>query len=118
MEKNRNYWARKRWILMAKARRKGLAFDLTLNDVVILRTDRCMYCDSLNEFMTIDRKDNSIGYLKVNCVTACYLCNSTKGDVLTFEQMLCLGNTIRVIKEENPRFWIYDPNSLKHLISS
>ena len=48
--------------------------------------DKCHYCDislTYNErnktLATLDRKDNSIGHIKSNCVIACWGCNCGRG---------------------------------------
>lgn len=44
--------------------------------------------------LTIDRKDNKIGYIIDNMVLCCFRCNSTKSDFFTFEEMLKIGKKI------------------------
>ena len=41
--------------------------------------------------MTIDRKDNSIGYLLENCVSCCFVCNRTKSNFFSAEEMKAIG---------------------------
>ena len=36
--------------------------------------------------MTIDRVDNTRGYIVENMVKACWICNKTKGDIITSKQ--------------------------------
>ncbi len=62
---------------------KGRDFELTGEQCEKYFLDNCFYCDkkaikelSLNG---IDRKNNEIGYITTNCVTACTLCNMIKG---------------------------------------
>lgn len=69
------------------------------------QTKVCHYCDILaedlhklsdpfNDFshrLTIDCKDNAIGYELSNIVLACRRCNSIKSDILTYEEMLYVG---------------------------
>jgi hypothetical protein len=43
----------------------------------------------------LDRKDNSLGYSKENCVVCCVFCNFTKGDRFTYEQFVQIGKVIR-----------------------
>ena len=45
-------------------------------------------CDRL----TVDRKDNSVGYKEGNIVLSCYRCNMTKGDVFSFDEMVEIGH--------------------------
>lgn len=73
------------------AEKRLLAFNLTHDDFVNLATKPCHYCgtSSSNRFVTkagdeflyngVDRKDNSQGYTKENCVPCCRTCNWMKG---------------------------------------
>jgi hypothetical protein len=49
----------------------------------------------------LDRKDNSMGYSKHNCVVCCSFCNYTKGDRFTYSQFLKIGELIRGFKNES-----------------
>lgn len=104
------YWNRKKYILQKKCQTKGFDFDLEWQDIKSLRSGNCIYCNSKNPVMTIDRKDNNIGYIKENCVACCWKCNSVKGGDLSFEEMLLIGNTIKSIKEKKPNIWNYYPS--------
>lgn len=46
----------------------------------------------------LDRKNNSIGYTKENCVVCCSLCNYIKGKTLTYDEMCFLGKSIHEIQ--------------------
>lgn len=59
----------------------------------------CSYCGVVDESMVADRIDNSKGHLKTNCIPACPLCNSTRGDRLTVDEMKLLGPVMKQIKE-------------------
>ena len=41
--------------------------------------------------LTVDCKDNEVGYVKGNLVLACDKCNVMKGDILTYEDMKYVG---------------------------
>jgi hypothetical protein len=74
---------------------RGLPFELTEQMCAELFTGACYYCgaepESLSETYTrqrdsklvaqngIDRRDNSVGYVLGNCVSACARCNYAKG---------------------------------------
>jgi hypothetical protein len=63
------------------ARQRGLEFDLDLAIVKELLALPCEYC-GLNDLMiTLDRTENSLGYLKTNVVPACIRCNILKADM-------------------------------------
>ena len=61
----------------------------------------CAYCDvpedrlldfydsynKWSERLSVDAKDNSLGYMDGNIVLACRRCNSLKSDILTFDEM-------------------------------
>lgn len=56
----------------------------------------CTYCGTL-ENIGCDRIDNSIGHTMKNCIPACYLCNSTRRNIFTTEEMMEIGGFIRNI---------------------
>jgi len=79
-KKNPASWSRRildriRW----HAKRRGLSCELTAADVRALRGP-CTYCSSEHK-PSIDRSHPAIGYLRENCVAACFRCNSLKGDM-------------------------------------
>lgn len=56
---------------------------------------KCYYCKTWmslrgeaksDGLLTIERKDNTIGHIKSNCVLACYKCNMRRGDRFSFEE--------------------------------
>jgi hypothetical protein len=70
------------------------------------KTTICIYCGeevSWTEFhlvkngsrYNLDRKDNSLGYSKNNCVVCCGRCNRVKSNQFTYEQMLQIGALIK-----------------------
>lgn len=54
----------------------------------------CHYCGSTKD-VGLDRVDNSMGHSPDNTVWACSLCNMTRGDRFTVEQMKQIGKVIR-----------------------
>jgi len=75
----------------SNAKRKGLEFNLTNEELEILFKSNCFYCGSkpksiMNrpktngpyQYNGIDRKDNNIGYIKENVVPCCSQCNYVK----------------------------------------
>jgi hypothetical protein len=85
----------------------GLTFEQFLE---FTKEKQCHYCkDSLiwKEFAkwktnlggyNLDRKDNSKGYSKENCVPCCGDCNKTRGDRYTYEKFMVLAPVLQHIK--------------------
>ena len=72
-----------------RARKRGLSFNLSLSDAIELFVSSCFYCgvepgqtvDNYSSPFTyngIDRRDNTKGYSKENCVPCCNICNRAK----------------------------------------
>jgi hypothetical protein len=57
---------------------KGLEFPLTEEEFIYIVKQKCYYCGDSENPRGVDRFDNSIGYEKDNCVSACWPCNSAK----------------------------------------
>jgi hypothetical protein len=55
---------------------------------------KCIYCNSRDD-VGCDRIDNKSGHHETNTVWACQLCNMTRGDRFTVEQMKKLGKIIK-----------------------
>lgn len=64
----------------------------------IIRNGRCYYCGDDDDRLGFDRKFNNIGHILSNVVVSCGLCNVTRSDRFTLEEMIILGNAIRQIK--------------------
>jgi hypothetical protein len=82
------------------AKRRGLDFDLTVDEFVSLSTSDCHYCGNKPSRVTvatgnngqflsngIDRINNSVGYVLGNVVPCCYVCNRAKMD-MTYSEFL------------------------------
>lgn len=100
------------------AKRRNFNFELTNVEFKELIESNCHYCNrhpsntektivnkeyKLYEekvYNGIDRIDSSIGYVKENCVTACYLCNKLKMD-LSYSDFLNLVKNIYEFKKLN-----------------
>lgn len=61
-------------------------------------TAPCDYCGSTKD-VGLDRIDNSKGHHESNTVVCCALCNMTRGNRFTTEQMKKLGEVIRTFYE-------------------
>jgi len=79
------------------ARDRGLAFELTKEEMRVLVESPCAYCGSppahrpthrnlvgSYDWNGVDRVDNTKGYIAGNCVSCCSQCNWAKGN-LTFD---------------------------------
>ena len=87
------------------AKRRELTWNIPFETYVDLLTEKCHYCGSgLNETgIGLDRKNNKFGYDLGNVVSCCGLCNITKSDNFSYEEMLYLGESIKaiIVKREN-----------------
>jgi 5-methylcytosine-specific restriction endonuclease McrA len=95
-----------------RAKRYNINFNIT-KDIFIQwynnQKKECIYCglttNQLNKSkdkiingynnLSIDRKNNKIGYKLNNIVLACMRCNNIKSDFFTFKEMIKLGKFIR-----------------------
>lgn len=62
------------------AKKRGINFTLELHDIEGFWQKPCAYCGEKLELVSIDRVDNSIGYVYGNVVPCCRWCNYTKGN--------------------------------------
>jgi len=66
------------------AKRKGLEFNLTLEQFEKITFQICCYCGKYAEnkkYCGVDRVDNDIGYKLNNCVPCCEVCNMMKREL-------------------------------------
>ena len=82
-----------------KDKKKNLICDLDFEFVDNLTNQPCIYCGDTHN-IGLDRIDNSKGHTKDNVVPCCVECNTVRNDLFTMEEMLKLGKTIRIIKNE------------------
>lgn len=59
----------------------------------------CWYCGTTEAPRGCDRIDNAIGHVIRNVVPCCKLCNKTRNDHFTHEEMQILGKTIALIRK-------------------
>lgn len=79
--------------------KKGRNNDLTLEYVQVSVTSSCTYCGTSSIKMTLDRIDNSLGHLQINCIPACIRCNYIRRN-MPYEAWLKLAPTIRTLVED------------------
>lgn len=80
-------------------KKRGLHCDLTkqwLLDNIIGKA--CTYCGTSDEGIGCDRIDNSLGHAIANVVPCCGLCNRTRSNHFTPDEMRLLGKTIEEIR--------------------
>lgn len=79
-------------------KKKGLSFDIDKQWLFDnIKNGQCHYCGDTKR-LGLDRIDNSKGHTKDNVVLCCYECNIARGNNFTYEEMLILGKTIKMIK--------------------
>jgi hypothetical protein len=84
-----------------EAKRIGRQCDLTFDWwYAQVKEDQCCYCGgSLGVAGSgVDRKDPNVGYIESNCVPCCGVCNWIKNSILTYDEMLRVGEIIREIR--------------------
>ena len=96
------------------AKQRGVSVELSRQEFDAYQTLDCRYCGlpvsgrsakdrSENTGSGLDRMDSSKGYTNDNVVPACFLCNRTKNDWFSYDEMLVLGKTIRSILDARPQ---------------
>lgn len=78
--------------------KKGYDYNIDLEFAENLIKDGCIYCGDTSR-IGLDRIDNKKGHIKDNVVPACYICNTTRMDHFSHEEMLVIGETIKKIKQ-------------------
>lgn len=69
---------RKYSMIKASARKRGLFFDLSMQLLSGLMSKPCYYCGVKEYQFSVDRFDNTVGYVDGNVVACCRRCNSRK----------------------------------------
>jgi len=107
--------------LKSRAKKRQLKLTITFDQFKALKNGDCFYCGVSNNllrfyaeamkiktpWMTLDRKDNAVGYLPENVVGACFLCNKIKGSFFSAEEMLIIGRLLVApkLKEFEDQVW-------------
>lgn len=97
--------------LKQSAATQGHICTLTFKQfLVFTKTTACHYCDAPVAWAkhnistgnrgayNLDRKDNSKGYSKRNCVVCCTTCNLTRGNRFTYEQFVEIGKLLNKLR--------------------
>lgn len=79
------------WTYIRSARKRGVSFELTLDEFKTITSQNCHYCGATPHktrtsrkgcspytYNGIDRMDNEVGYILSNCVPCCSFCNYKK----------------------------------------
>lgn len=93
--------------------RKNLQFDISKEFMQNALDSDCVYCGF--KATGLDRKNNNIGHIESNCVPCCGVCNTTKMNNFSFEEMQFIGEMIKEIKLNRPKNLLL--NSVKELIA-
>lgn len=95
------------------ARKLGVEMDITRKDYLLFQDCDCVYCGlpvtgrssvdaQKNTGSGLDRVDPKKGYTLDNVVPSCFLCNRTKSDWFTHEEMKVIGRAIREVIDTRP----------------
>lgn len=73
----------------SNAKSRGLDWNISLEEYSSFLALPCTYCNKMHDSIGIglDRLDNAKGYEPNNVVPACGVCNISRGDYLTHEEM-------------------------------
>lgn len=89
--------------LRAAAKKRGIAVQISkVQYVEIIKNGACHFCGGSLPPMGggLDRRDSSGCYSIENCVPCCTICNLTKSDRFSYEEMMLLAPTLRAIREK------------------
>jgi hypothetical protein len=104
-----------RWLwsrLRSVAKSLNKPFDLTFEQFLgFIYEGQCRYCSQKlvwqpyylragSKAYFLDRVDNAKGYSGENCVTCCTVCNKTRSNIFTSDEMLEIGPVIRLVLEK------------------
>ena len=80
-------------------RKKGQICDLDREFMISeIFNKNCVYCNS-DKNIGCDRIDNKLGHLKINVVPCCKICNTTRMNNFSHEEMFLLGDVIKKINK-------------------
>jgi hypothetical protein len=77
---------------------KNRVSDLKLSWVYETLLHPCYYCGTIDEPRGLDRKDNDLGHTMDNCIPCCAVCNLTRGNRFTVDEMEEIGQVIAKIR--------------------
>jgi hypothetical protein len=97
--------------LKGSAKARNINFNISESVFIKWYTTQkrlCVYCkrtekESIKDRqgkiyrLTIDRKDNNKGYILKNLALCCHKCNEIKSNIFTYEEMISIGNILKLI---------------------
>ena len=88
----------------ARAKNRGLSWELTRAEYEELRSRPCFYCggDLPPAGVGLDRKDSNEGYILSNVLPCCGPCNALRQDLLTIEETKKLVALLKQIRGGGP----------------
>lgn len=70
----------------ARAKSKGITFDLTVSEIQAITNQPCHYCGEMGERLRgLDRLKSTVGYQPDNVVACCTQCNTAKSEMTVQE---------------------------------
>lgn len=99
-DKNTHFSIKRIYSYKAFDKSKNLECDLTIewfkNNIL---NKPCFYCEETIERIGCDRIDNNLGHTTTNLIPCCKLCNITRMNNFTHEEMKLIGKVIKQIKQ-------------------
>lgn len=99
------------------------SIDKCFLEKLINDNPKCIYCDCelqyvfrKNNLATIERKDNTIGHIKSNCVIACYSCNCKRNNNYTFDEFKNKSHPDLIMKNAIENIYVKS-SVIKHSIN-
>lgn len=82
--------------LRRQAKRKGFKRILSIEQFTVLHQMNCFYCNGrLSEAgYSLDRVDNTKGYMMRNLVSCCWRCNKVKADMLSHADLILVAEVL------------------------
>jgi hypothetical protein len=74
----------------ARAAKKGLPFELTLEQFLLILNQNCHYCNAAPRG-GVDRRDSNEGYTLANSLPSCKRCNLAKNDMSYDDFLVHIG---------------------------
>ncbi len=74
--------------------------DYTIDEFIkIIKEGVCVYCGDNSNKLGFDRINNYLGHTLNNSLVCCEICNMTRGDRFTYDEMIQIGQVIKKIKD-------------------